>query len=49
MHVIGADVDTAGLQRLEEALRARGQSIETRRTDEPVTAASNTTAEEAPS
>ncbi|MBV6416420.1 MAG: 1-deoxy-11-beta-hydroxypentalenate dehydrogenase [Steroidobacteraceae bacterium] len=33
MHVIGADVDTAGLQRLEEALRARGQSIETRRTD----------------
>lgn len=33
MQVIGADVDEAGLVRLEETIGARGQSIETRRTD----------------
>jgi len=33
MHVVGADVDEAGLRQLEDTLRARGQSIETRRVD----------------
>lgn len=33
MHVIGADVDEPGLARLEQAIRDRGQSIETRRVD----------------
>ena len=33
MHVIGADVDEAGLAQLEATVRSRGQSIETRRTD----------------
>ncbi len=33
MHVIGADVDDAGLRQLEETLRTRGLSIEVRRTD----------------
>lgn len=33
MHVIGADVDEAGLRQLEATIRSRGQSIETRRTD----------------
>ncbi|MEZ5533555.1 MAG: SDR family NAD(P)-dependent oxidoreductase [Steroidobacteraceae bacterium] len=33
MHVIGVDVDDAGLKHLEETLRARGQSIEVRRVD----------------
>jgi len=33
MQVIGADVDEAGLRQLEDTLRARGQSIQTRSTD----------------
>ncbi|MBK7249864.1 MAG: membrane-bound PQQ-dependent dehydrogenase, glucose/quinate/shikimate family [Gammaproteobacteria bacterium] len=33
MQVIAADVDEAGLRQLEETIRSRGQSIETRRTD----------------
>lgn len=33
MHVIGADVDEAGLAELEHTLHERGQSIETRRVD----------------
>jgi len=33
MHVIGTDVDMTGLAELERELRARGQSIETRRLD----------------
>ena len=33
MHVIGADVDEAGLAQLEATVRSRGQSIEIRRVD----------------
>lgn len=33
MHVVGADVDDAGLKRLEETVRSRGHSIETLHTD----------------